>query len=89
VAAQVAVRTAGAALGAYAVAYLLTAALAAALFRVGLDRVDAVTIGSAVGLLAFPVVSIWAFAARRLRAVALLTLVSGAGLAVLAGAIGS
>jgi hypothetical protein len=65
----IALRVLAATAGAYAVAYFLTAAAAALLFRSSAERVDAAIISSTLGLLAFPAVSIWAFAERRLWAV--------------------
>lgn len=63
--AGIAVRAVASSLGAYAVAYYLTEALAGGFFAMGLSRVDAAIVSSTVGLLVFPVVSLWAFAERR------------------------
>ena len=71
-ASDVAVRAVVATVGAYAVAYLLTAALAGICLRgLSMDRVDAAILSSSVGLLVLPAVSIWAFAERRLAWVVL------------------
>ena len=70
-AATVAVRTLVATVGAYVVAYFLTAALAGLGGRLGMSRVDAIILASSLGLIVLPVVSIWAFAERRLAIVVL------------------
>lgn len=68
---EIALRVLAATLGAYAVAYGLTSALAAGLYRAYGDRIDAAIIGTNLALLAFPAISIWAFAERRLARVVL------------------
>ena len=72
-AASVAVRIAAAALGGYAVAWTLTAALAGVMFKFfGADRVDTAIISTNLALLVFVALIIWVFAERRLwRVVAL------------------
>lgn len=80
----VALRVLMATLGAYAVAYFLTAALAGGLFRLSWARVDAAIVSSSLALLAFPAVSIWAFAERRLWLVVIAPVAAAAAFAALA-----
>lgn len=61
----IAVRTVSATLGAYLVAYFLTEATAAGFFALGWSKVDAAIVSSTLGLIVFPVVSVWAFAERQ------------------------
>jgi|GEM_PF-4555579 len=86
-AAEIAVRALVATVGAYVVAYLLTAALAGLCRVLSMDRVDAAILSSSVGLLVFPAISIWAFAERRLARVLLWPAAALALLAVAAWAL--
>jgi hypothetical protein len=84
---EVAARIAAATLGAYAVDYGLTAALAALMGAGGADKVDAAIISSSVGLVAFPIVSVWAFGERKLRRVVGVSVLAVLAYAVLAVAL--
>lgn len=65
-AADVALRAAAGLLGGYAVAHLLSAAGAKALFASGaVTRPDAVLIATCLALFACPAMVVWSFAARR------------------------
>lgn len=61
----IAVRAVSATLGAYLVAYYLTEAAAGGFFALDWSKVDAAIVSSTLGLLVFPVISVWAFAERR------------------------
>ena len=78
-----AVRVLAASVGAYAVAYYLTEALAGGFLAAGWAKVDAAIVSSSVGLLVFPVVSVWAFAERRAWVTAAAPAALSLGLAVL------
>lgn len=63
---SISVRVAAAVAGSYALTYLSAAVLTSGFARLAMGSADAVMLGSVTALLAFPAVSIWAFAERRL-----------------------
>lgn len=78
---QLAARVAAAVLGGYAFAWGFIAAGASLTFAAGLDFHDAEFLASTLGVLAFLVAFLWAFAARRLWVVWAVLLGGGALLA--------
>lgn len=80
---HVAARVAAAVLGGYVFAWGVVAAATSLLFAADMEFHDAEFLGAVLGLLAYLVVFLWAFAARRLVVV---WLVLAGGGALLAGA---
>jgi len=79
---HIAARVAAAVLGGYAFAWGVVAAVTSLAFAIGMEFHDAEFLGAVVGLLAYLVVFLWAFAARRL---AMVWLILAGGGALLAG----